>query len=78
MTRLFELLFGCAHKNYTFPLTVRAGRRRAGAAVPRTYVVCLDCGKEFPYDWDEMRVVERTENPPNVSGLVEPVSYATK
>ncbi|HWR16758.1 MAG TPA: hypothetical protein VN577_18170 [Terriglobales bacterium] len=22
-----------------------------------TYIVCLDCGKEFAYDWKEMRVV---------------------
>jgi hypothetical protein len=21
-----------------------------------TYVVCLDCGKEFDYDWQEMRI----------------------
>jgi hypothetical protein len=23
----------------------------------RTYVVCLDCGKEFPYDWEQMKMV---------------------
>lgn len=23
-----------------------------------TYVVCLDCGKEFAYDWKEMRVLD--------------------
>ena len=23
------------------------------------YVVCLECGKKFPYDWQEMRVVRR-------------------
>ena len=22
----------------------------------RTYVVCLECGKEFPYNWSEMRI----------------------
>jgi hypothetical protein len=22
-----------------------------------TYVVCLDCGKEFPYDWQRMEIV---------------------
>ncbi|MCX6618129.1 MAG: hypothetical protein NTZ98_18800 [Acidobacteria bacterium] len=22
-----------------------------------TYVVCLDCGKEMPYSWEEMRLV---------------------
>ena len=28
------------------------GRARTG-----TYVVCLDCGKEFPYDWNAMKVL---------------------
>jgi len=29
----------------------------AGGAVRNaTYVVCLDCGQEFNYDWKEMRV----------------------
>jgi len=27
----------------------------AGGAT--NYVVCLDCGKQFAYDWTEMRVV---------------------
>ena len=22
-----------------------------------TYVACLDCGKEFRYDWQQMRIV---------------------
>lgn len=24
----------------------------------RPYVVCLDCGKHFDYDWNNMRVVK--------------------
>ena len=27
-------------------------------SVHQDYVVCLDCGKEFQYDWNEMRVGE--------------------
>ena len=23
---------------------------------PETYVVCLDCGKQFTYDWENMRI----------------------
>lgn len=23
----------------------------------RMYIVCLDCGKEFPYDWQQMKIV---------------------
>jgi len=24
-------------------------------------VVCLDCGKELPYDWNAMKIVSSTE-----------------
>ena len=54
----FDLVFGCSHKRHSFPLTTRGARRRTPAAsVTGTYVVCLDCGKEFPYDWREMKIV---------------------
>ncbi len=74
MARFLDLLFGCSHKNYTFPITVRAGRRNNTATAARTYVVCLDCGKEFSYDWKEMKVVQRARPEQNVSGLAEPVA----
>jgi hypothetical protein len=56
---LFSSIFGCSHQRTTFPLT--PGRRNAGHQAPGavrsgTYVVCLDCGKEFAYNWDQMRV----------------------
>jgi hypothetical protein len=55
---LFDLMFGCPHKHCGFPITVRGKLRRIEAAsVTGTYVVCLDCGKEFPYDWKEMKIV---------------------
>jgi hypothetical protein len=58
ITTLVDALFGCWHKNYSFPITARRGQRRSpAAAVTGTYVVCLDCGKEFPYNWQEMKVV---------------------
>jgi hypothetical protein len=31
-------------------------------AVSTTYVVCLDCGEEFPYDWQEMKMVATARN----------------
>jgi hypothetical protein len=41
----------------SFPLTTKRGQRRSPAASQTgTYVVCLDCGKEFAYDWQEMRM----------------------
>jgi hypothetical protein len=57
---LLNTLFGCSHQRTTFPLTPR----RKGASYSfngatnrnAPYVVCLDCGKEFDYNWTEMRV----------------------
>jgi len=59
MFRFVASLFGCAHPHCTFPITAR----KLGAALHedeaclKTYIVCLDCGKEFPYDWQQMKVV---------------------
>jgi hypothetical protein len=58
MAHLVDLLFGCWHKNYSFPITQKPGTRRSVAAqATGTYVVCLDCGKEFAYDWKQMKVL---------------------
>ena len=58
MAKLLDAFFGCWHSHYSFPITVRPGARRSQAAsLTGTYVVCLDCGKEFPYDWHEMKVI---------------------
>jgi len=58
MGKVFNALFGCWHQRYSFPITVKPGvRRNKAAAFTGTYVVCLDCGKEFAYDWQEMRIV---------------------
>jgi predicted transcriptional regulator len=50
---LFDMVFGCWHKRCSFPITVRGKllRTNVTASVTGTYVVCLDCGREFPYDW---------------------------
>ena len=62
MAKLFEAIFGCRHSNYSFPITVRAGsRRNAAALLTGTYVACLDCGRDLPYDWQDMKVI--TSNP---------------
>ena len=54
--KILGAMLGCRHSRYSFPLTIRAGSRRA-AGRTGTYVVCLDCGREFNYDWQEMRIV---------------------
>ncbi|MDP9055173.1 MAG: hypothetical protein M3N93_12880 [Acidobacteriota bacterium] len=28
-----------------------------------TYIVCLDCGREFDYNWKEMRIGSLVEQP---------------
>jgi hypothetical protein len=56
---LIDTLFGCSHQRTTFPLTpARRGTGVVLSATPRngTYVTCLDCGKEFAYDWKAMRI----------------------
>lgn len=59
LVSLFDALFGCSHKRTTFPLTpARKSTLSSGPARLGTYVVCLDCGKEFRYNWKEMRVGE--------------------
>ncbi len=76
LANLVDALFGCWHRNYSFPRTIRHGTRSAAASVTGTYVVCLDCGKELPYDWKSMKVMSM---PHEASGMVEPVeSYVGK
>jgi hypothetical protein len=60
---LFELawsrVFRCRHKRCTPLITCRKGQPRSQvAAITGTYFVCLGCGKEFAYDWDNMRVID--------------------
>jgi hypothetical protein len=52
-----KLWFGCAHEKTTFPIS-RAPKVRQLGRLSDTYIVCLDCGREMPYSWSEMRVVK--------------------
>lgn len=62
---LFDRLFGCSHKHQSFPITVRGKLRLSGAAsLTGTYVVCLDCGQEFAYDWNQMKMVDGMADTP--------------
>lgn len=58
---IFDALFGCTHKRTTFPQSKRGTQRPHAADRTGTYVVCLDCGKEFAYDWKNMRVMSSRE-----------------
>jgi hypothetical protein len=46
----------------------KAGERRGGA-----YVVCLDCGKQFPYDVQQMRIGKAAPALPDAGVLHPPV-----
>ena len=52
---IFDLLFGCRHKQLTRPITPH---HRPGTKALRTYVSCLECGKQFDYDVEKMHVVK--------------------
>jgi hypothetical protein len=61
LDKILDTFFGCWHNHYSFPITVRgAARRSKAASLTGTYVTCLDCGKEMPYDWNEMKVIGST------------------
>jgi hypothetical protein len=61
LAKLLNAVFGCWHLRYSFPMTLRPGSGRKKASVTGTYVVCLECGKELPYDWNAMKIVSAAE-----------------
>src|SRR5215831_9506631 len=61
-------LFGCSHRRLTRPITPLA---KPGEPSSETYVVCLDCGKQFLYDWDHMRIGPPMKRTPD-SGVLQP------
>lgn len=55
---LANRLFGCPHRRTTFPRTLRSGISANGQqrTSSETYIACLDCGRQFAYDWTTMRI----------------------
>ena len=58
------LTLQCRHRRTSQPFAAAAAVRSNPnspwdpvAPAGRHYVVCLDCGKKFDYDWQEMRIV---------------------
>ena len=67
MLRKFLQLVGmsCRHRHISHPFVAASGgapsRSHDWEAVSGDeghYVVCLDCGKRFSYDWSAMRIVK--------------------
>jgi hypothetical protein len=48
---------------------VKKGPRSKAAFATGTYVVCLQCGKEMPYDWKQMKVVGKDGERVTVAAL---------
>src|SRR5712691_11493848 len=61
------MLFRFSHRRTTFPLTQA---RKSGTDASEIYVVCLDCGKQFVYDWEHMRIAK----PVDIAAASTPVS----
>lgn len=51
MGACLEFLFGCVHKHQTRAFTLNK----------TCYTVCLDCGRELPYSWAQMRTLKPGE-----------------
>jgi len=71
---LLNLLFRCSHQRMTRPMTPA---RKAGGPDAETYVVCLECGKQFLYDMKEMRVGKAVPSSPNDGVLPESLPTST-
>ena len=65
---LLNLLFRCPHRRLTRPVTPVS---KEGHPHGDTYVVCLDCGKQFEYDAKEMRIGKPIDHS-HEAGVVPP------
>lgn len=65
---VLNLLFRCPHRRLTRPV---APLTKPGEPHGQSYVVCLDCGKQFEYDVQNMRMgkaIDRSHD----AGVVPP------
>ena len=65
VNKILQLLsIRCSHKKISQPFAAASTRRAVNsdwdmpAPASEHYVVCLDCGHKFQYDWANMRVIE--------------------
>jgi hypothetical protein len=63
---VLNLLFRCPHRRLTRPVTPVG---KSGGPHGETYVVCLDCGKQFAYDVIQMRIGKAIEHSHDVGVL---------
>ena len=65
---VLNLIFRCSHRRLTRPV---APITKAGQPHSQSYVVCLDCGKQFEYDLNEMRIGKAIDHSHD-AGVVPP------
>ncbi len=72
-TAMFEKLLQilavkCSHRKISQPFTAATASASSGSSAAAWdtvgpglshYVVCLECGKKFNYDWAQMRIVRK-------------------
>jgi len=61
LSKLMDAMFGCRHARYSFRspcAPVRAATRRSRRPEPTS---CSRCGKEFRYNWQEMKIMDRKQ-----------------
>jgi hypothetical protein len=61
---LLSLVPRCRHRKLGPLITLRPGVQRSGVpALTGTYFVCVKCGKQFAYDWEQMKVIDPEPSP---------------
>lgn len=66
---LADWLFDCAHRRTTFPMTLPASG---------TYILCLECGRHFAYDWTTMRATGQRVARPALPVLLPALGGASR
>jgi hypothetical protein len=69
---VINLILRCPHHHLTRPFTPLG---KSGLSESETYIVCVDCAKQFTYDLHEMRLgnaIERAKDRRALSGAGTP------
>ena len=72
---VWNLLFRCAHRHLTRPFTPVGDQ---GAPNGETYVVCLDCTRQFAYDFNGMRLGKTIDHSHDASVIPPSLPKARK
>ena len=62
LRQYLDMFLGCPHQHLSFPVITQQDRDLHGPDV-QPHVTCLDCGREFWYDWKQMRQTSERPQP---------------